>query len=129
MAPLRYAAKCDPFLSLDCAPTPSTLAQCKERKGSNFAIWQPWVQDRLRGECQRVGEAVLPLPRSPHLRGCRVDEPTPCRPRRKLGGDEREVLLADEDGQREEATERQRVRLSKRGERMGAVSLQGVPND
>ena len=40
MAPLRYAAKLDPFLSLDCAPTPSTLAQSKERKGSNFAIWQ-----------------------------------------------------------------------------------------
>ena len=41
MAPLRYAAKLDPFLSLDCAPTPSTLAQSKERKGSNFTIWQP----------------------------------------------------------------------------------------
>ena len=41
MAPLRCAAKFDPFLSLDCAPTPSTLAQAKERKGSNFAIWQP----------------------------------------------------------------------------------------
>ena len=40
MAPLRYAAKFDPFLSLDCDPAPSTLAQ--ERKGSNFAIWQPW---------------------------------------------------------------------------------------
>ena len=40
MAPLRCAAKFDPFLSLDCAPTPSTLAQSKERKGSNFAIWQ-----------------------------------------------------------------------------------------
>ena len=26
MAPLRYAAKFDPFISLDCAPTPSTLA-------------------------------------------------------------------------------------------------------
>ena len=37
MAPLHYVAKCDPFLSLDCAPTPSTLAQSKERKGSNFA--------------------------------------------------------------------------------------------
>ena len=24
----------------DCAPPPSTLAQSKERKGSNFAIWQ-----------------------------------------------------------------------------------------
>ena len=39
MAPLRYATKFDPFLSLDCAPTPSTLAQSKERKRSNFAIW------------------------------------------------------------------------------------------
>ena len=37
MAPLRYTAKLDPFLSLDCAPTPSTLAQFKERKGSCFA--------------------------------------------------------------------------------------------
>ena len=41
MAPLCYAAKFDPFLSLDCAPTPSTLAQSKERTGYNFAIWQP----------------------------------------------------------------------------------------
>ena len=38
-------AKFDPFLSLDCAPTPSTLAQSKKRKGSNFAIWQPWHKD------------------------------------------------------------------------------------
>ena len=48
MAPLRYAAKFDPFLSLDCDPTPSTLAQSKERKGSNFAIWQPWLQGGSR---------------------------------------------------------------------------------
>ena len=41
MAPLGYAAKFDPFLSLDGTPTPSTLAPSKERKGSNFAIWQP----------------------------------------------------------------------------------------
>ena len=41
MALLRYAAKFDPFLSLVCATTPSTLAQSKERKGSNFAIWKP----------------------------------------------------------------------------------------
>ena len=44
MAPLRSAtlpARFDPLLSLDCAPTPSTLAQSKERKGSNFVIWQP----------------------------------------------------------------------------------------
>ena len=44
MAPLRYAAKFDPFLSLDCASTPSTLAQSKERMGSNFAIWQPCIK-------------------------------------------------------------------------------------
>ena len=36
MALLRYAAKLDPFLSLDCTPTPSTLAQPKERKGFKF---------------------------------------------------------------------------------------------
>ena len=45
MAPLRCAAKFDPFFALDCAPTPSTLAQSKERKGSNFAIWQPCVPE------------------------------------------------------------------------------------
>ena len=48
MAPLRYAAKFDPFLSLDCAPMPSTMAQSKERKGSNFANWQPWRRTRRR---------------------------------------------------------------------------------
>ena len=57
MAPLCCAAKFDPFLSLDCAPTPSTLAQSKERKGSNFAIWQPWLQGAVArfglGEQQR----------------------------------------------------------------------------
>ena len=42
---LRYAAKFDPFLSLDCTAMLSTLAQSKERKGSNFAIWQPCEQD------------------------------------------------------------------------------------
>ena len=41
MAPLRCAAKFDPFFSLDCAPTPSNLGQSKQRKGLNFAIWQP----------------------------------------------------------------------------------------
>ena len=41
MTPLPCAAKFDPFLSLDCAPTPSTMEQSKERKGENFAIWQP----------------------------------------------------------------------------------------
>ena len=56
MAPLRYAAKFDPFLSLDCAPTPSTLAQSEERKGSNFAIWQPCLQCRV--ERAREGARV-----------------------------------------------------------------------
>ena len=42
MAPLHCAAKFDPFLSLDCD---ATLAQSKGRKGSNFAIWQPWDED------------------------------------------------------------------------------------
>ena len=35
MAPLRYAAKFDPFLSLDCA---------RVEGGSNFAIWPPWLK-------------------------------------------------------------------------------------
>ena len=47
MAPLRYAAKFDPFLALDCAPTPSTLVQSKEGKGQNFAIWQPCFQGQM----------------------------------------------------------------------------------
>ena len=37
MAPLRCAAKFDPFLSLDCARMEGMAAQSKERKGSNFA--------------------------------------------------------------------------------------------
>ena len=37
MAPLHYAAKFDPFLSLDCARVEGVGAQSKERKGSNFA--------------------------------------------------------------------------------------------
>ena len=47
MAPLRYAAKFDPFLSSDCTPTPSTVVQSKERKGTNFAIWQHWSGTRI----------------------------------------------------------------------------------
>ena len=35
-------AKFYPFLSLDCARVKGVGAQSKERKGSNFAIWQPW---------------------------------------------------------------------------------------
>ena len=61
MAPLRYAAKFNPFLSLDCAPTPSTLAQSKERKGSNFAIWQPWRRFAVLGLRSVDDPAPVPL--------------------------------------------------------------------
>ena len=37
MAPLRYAAKFDPFLFLDCAPTRSTLAQSEGIKFCHLA--------------------------------------------------------------------------------------------
>ena len=73
MAPLCYAAKYDPFLSLDCAPTPSTLAQFKKRRGSNFAIWQPWLQGRRRRRSSQTdddaegGESEEALARSDTL--------------------------------------------------------------
>ena len=38
MAPLRYAAKFDPFLSLDCARVEGVGAQYKERKGSGNLV-------------------------------------------------------------------------------------------
>ena len=60
MAPLRYAAKFDFLLSLDCAPRPSTLAQSKGRKGSNFAIWQPCTPVCGSGVVA-VGIGSLPL--------------------------------------------------------------------
>ena len=73
MAPLRYAAKFDPSLSLDCAPTPATLAQSKERKGSNFAIWQ---------HCSRTcgdGEVLkLLLPRSVKNARLRLNDTNAC---------------------------------------------------
>ena len=52
-------AKFDPFLSLDCAPTPSTLAQSKERKGSNFAIWQPCPDSQAGGSSNGSEEMLL----------------------------------------------------------------------
>ena len=71
MAPLRYAAKFDPFLSLDCSPTPSTLAQSKERKGSNFAIWQPCFEDApceyFDDEEERMEEAKSKKVKSKYL--------------------------------------------------------------
>ena len=47
MAPLRNAAKFDTFLSLDCTGVEG--GGSKERKGSNFAIWQPCIQYVLAG--------------------------------------------------------------------------------
>ena len=41
-------AKFDPFLSLDCAWVEGVGAQSKERKESNFAIWQPWRRSLAR---------------------------------------------------------------------------------
>ena len=56
MALLRCAAKFDPFLSLDCAPTPSTLAQYNERKGSNFAIWHTCRKKAFNNNPTESGE-------------------------------------------------------------------------
>ena len=71
MVPLRYATKLDPFLSLDCAPTPSTLAQSKERKGSNFAAQRSGaivLQDRRAKHIQSKDPAIaIWQPRLPHL--------------------------------------------------------------
>ena len=63
MAPLRCAAKFDPFLSLDFDLAPSTLAQFKERKGSNFAIWQPCEGSvaAYGAEADPAAEAAVPL--------------------------------------------------------------------
>ena len=54
MDPLRCAAIFDPLLSLDCAPKPSTLAQSKERKGSNCAIWQPCSKAARKKDRERL---------------------------------------------------------------------------
>ena len=60
MAPLRYAAIFDPFLSLDCPVLmPSTLAQSKERKGSNFAIWQLWAEEEEEANGARTNSSPL----------------------------------------------------------------------
>ena len=47
-------AKCDPFLSLDCARVEGGGAQSKERKGSNFAE-------------QRSGAIVFQARRAKHI--------------------------------------------------------------
>ena len=91
MALLRCAAKFDPFLSLDYVPMPSTLAQSKERKGSNFAIWQPCFQEwrhfrqqqkqrELQEEQQQqqmmqVEHAPVPFRNTPSPRLMRTPEP------------------------------------------------------
>ena len=85
MAPLCYNAKFDPFLSLDCAPMPSTLAQSKKRKGSKFAIWQPCLEGDGGGEA-RVGVGG-PHQGDPQLEPDPEDEP----PVAALGHDEAAV--------------------------------------
>ena len=54
---LRYAALQNFIPSFPwIAPPPSTLAQSKERKGSNFAIWQPCPSSRAKSrQRQREG--------------------------------------------------------------------------
>ena len=56
------------ILALDCASTPSNLAQSKERKGSNVAIWQPWRAAAGRSVCgSRSGSPLslsIALPRA-----------------------------------------------------------------
>ena len=48
----------DPFLSFNCARVEGVGAQSEERKGSNFAIWQPCRQvERLR-DLAAVGHAL-----------------------------------------------------------------------
>ena len=83
MAPLRCAAKFDPFLSLDCARVEGVGAPSKERKGSYFAaqrsgaivlqaqrakhiqsknlaitIWQPWSEVAARPELRAKHQAI-----------------------------------------------------------------------
>ena len=58
MAPLRYTAKFDPFLSLDCA-------RVEGRKGSNFAIWQHRERGPYFGVLQRHACAPLLAMRVP----------------------------------------------------------------
>ena len=67
---LRYAAKFDPFLPLDCARVEGVGAQSKERKGSNFAIWQPCRQEHWRAVGQRPR---LRVHRAGRVRGLRHD--------------------------------------------------------
>ena len=72
MALLRCAAKFDPFLSLDCAPTPSTLAQSKERKESNIAIWEPCNQEPVA-----AAEEAPEEPDGGNDSGAEVEAPPP----------------------------------------------------
>ena len=49
--------------ALDYAPTPSTLAQSKKRKGSNFAIWQPCLTDEVESCLDEVVVDLLKVHR------------------------------------------------------------------
>ena len=67
MAPLHYAAKFNPFFPW---LAPSTLAQSKERKGSNFAIWQPCCKEEEREDGvdendEEDGNSIAAIPKPP----------------------------------------------------------------
>ena len=47
MGPLRYTAKCDPFLSLDCAPTPSTWHNPRKGRHQILPSGNLGIQDGL----------------------------------------------------------------------------------
>ena len=70
MAPLRYAAKFDPFLSLDCAPHPPPWH--KERKGIKFCHLATFAAAKpldCRGVVEREQQRVQQeLSARPHRR-------------------------------------------------------------
>ena len=54
MAPLRWAAKFDPFLSFNCARVEGVGPQSKERKGSNFCHLATLAQVFLSTQDDRI---------------------------------------------------------------------------
>ena len=57
---LRYAALQNLIPSCPWIAPPSTLAQYKERKGQNFAIWQHWFPPQWSGSRGRRQENCYP---------------------------------------------------------------------
>ena len=73
MAPLCYAAKFDPFLSLDYTRVEDMGAQSKERKGTHFAVQHSGaivIQARMSKRIQSKNLAIAiwqPCPHTPCL--------------------------------------------------------------